>query len=97
MARTSRRRGCRYDYVYALWDIEPAQQRADTLPVRQRLARFHSDCFASLREPPPRRFRKAMHHKARAYNRNALQHWLKQPTRDLLFYDARHCPDWQPM
>lgn len=97
MARTYRRRGCRYDYVFALWDIEPGLLTSRSLAIRKRLARFHSDSFASQRETPPRRFRKVIDRKLRSRNLTILALWLKNPDFDLLFCDARRCPAWRPM
>ncbi len=97
MARTYRRRGCQYDYVFVLWDIEPELLTSRTLAIRKRLARFHSDSFASPRETPPKRFRKVTDRKMRARNLTILASWLKNPDYDLLFFDVRHCTAWQPM
>ncbi|TDF82371.1 hypothetical protein [Pseudomonas sp. H9] len=97
MARTYRRQGCQYDYIFVLWDIEPELLTSRCLAIRKRLARFHSDSFASQRETPPRRFRKVDDRKIRSANLTALAFWLKHPDVDLLFCDARRCPAWHPM
>ena len=97
MARTYRRRGCQYDYVFVLWDIEPELLTSRSPAIRKRLARFHSDSFASQRETPPRRFRKVTDRKMRSGNLAILVLWLKKPDFDLLFCDFRRCPAWRPM
>lgn len=97
MARTYRRHGCQYDHVFVLWDIEPELLASRSLAIRKRLARFHSDNFASQRETPPRRFRKVDDRKIRSANLRILALWLKNPDFDLLFCDVRHCPAWHPM
>ncbi|MEE1924737.1 hypothetical protein V0R50_23220 [Pseudomonas sp. 148P] len=97
MARTYRRQGCQYDYLFVLWDIEPELLTSRCLAVRKRLARFHGDSFASHRETPPRRFRKATDRKIRAANLAVLARWLKSQDFDLLFCDVRRCPAWLPL
>ncbi|WP_447889931.1 hypothetical protein [Pseudomonas hormoni] len=97
MARTYRRRGCQYDYIFVLWDIEPELLTSRSPAIRKRLARFHSDSFASQRETPPRRFRKVTDRKMRSGNLAILVLWLKNPDFDLLFCDFRRCPAWRPM
>lgn len=97
MARTYRRHGYQYDYVSVLWDIEPELLTSRSLAIRKRLARFHSDSFASQRETPPRRFRKVSDRKIRSANLKVLACWLKNPDFDLLFCDVRRCPAWHPM
>lgn len=97
MTRTYRRHGCQYDYVFVLWDIEPEQFISRSPAIRKRLAHFHSDSFASQREGPPRRFRKVSDRKIRSANLAILAAWIKNPSFDLLFCDARRCPAWHPM
>jgi hypothetical protein len=65
--------------------------------ARKRLARFHSDSFASLREPPPDVFRKPIGHALRVQNRVLVERWLKYRDFDLLCSDRRRCPSWLPM
>jgi len=97
MARTYRRLGCPYDYLFVLWDFEPADFSSKSIKVRQRLARFHSDNFDSLRKRPPRCFRTVDDRKLRLSNRAALLAWTKHQDVELLFHDARRCRAWQPM
>ena len=97
MARTYRRQGCRYDYFFALWDIEPELFSSKTPAVRKRLARFHSDSFQSQREPPPKCFRKSIDRSLRSKNLMALALWTKYRDFELLLYDFRRCPAWLPM
>lgn len=97
MARTYRRRGCRYDFAFVLWDIDLELLTMKSPTVRKRLARFRSDSFASVRESPPRDFRKTIDHSLRSRNRVLLSHWLKHRDFDLLFNERRHCPAWLPM
>lgn len=96
MARTYRRVGCRYDYVFALWAIEPALRLGDT-PLAKRLrARFHSDAGWSHRTPPPRAVRVFHNHGLRQHNRAVLKRALRCPEVEPLFDDRRHCPGWSP-
>ncbi|HGW3656255.1 TPA: hypothetical protein ACNH47_001658 [Pseudomonas aeruginosa] len=97
MARTYRRCTCRYDYVFALWDIDEADWDFRSFAVRRRLARFHSENFFSYRKRPPRSFRKVDDHKLRQSNRTALKRWFRWPHAEPLYMDIRRCPDWQPM
>jgi hypothetical protein len=97
MARTYRRRGCRYDYVFVLWDIDFEQLTMKSSLVRKRLAHFHGDSFASVREPPPRNFRNTINSSLRSRNRVLLAHWLKHQDFDLHFHEPRRCPSWFPM
>ena len=97
MARTYRRQGCRYDYVFALWDIDLDLFSSQIPAVRKRLARFHSDSFQSQREPPPKRFRNVIDRSLRSKNLVALARWAKYRDFDLFFYDFRCCRAWLPM
>lgn len=97
MARTYRRRGCRYDFAFVFWDFDLERLTMTSPAVRKRLARFHSDSFASLREPPPKGFRIPIDHAQRARNRVLVGRWLKYRDFDLLCCDRRRCPAWLPM
>ncbi|MHC8287437.1 hypothetical protein ACYZUD_11545 [Pseudomonas sp. XS1P51] len=97
MARTYRRLGCRYDYLFVLWEFEPAEIESGSLKVRQRLAHFHSDHFASYRKRPPKCFRAVDDRKLRLSNRTALRNWVRYQDFELILRDSRRCLAWQPM
>lgn len=97
MARTRRRHICRYDYVFALWDIDETDWDFRSIAVRRRLARFHSENFFSYRKRPPRDFRKVDDRKLRRGNLAVLKRWLRWPYTEPLFMDTRRCPAWRPM
>jgi hypothetical protein len=97
MARTYRRRNCAYDYDYVLWDLEPVAKAYPHHALRQRLARFHSDSFASHRKQPPRRLRKADDRKIRQYNRATLMAHVRLAQVERFFRDTRRCVAWVRM
>ncbi len=96
MARTVRRRGCRYDYPSVLWRFEATEIDSRSIEVVKCLARWHSDGYAGHRIGPPKAFRAVEDSKLRLKNRAALRLWLKHPDFEVLFCDIRHCPAWMP-
>lgn len=96
MARTYRRQGCRYDYVFALWVIDPVLRLGNTRLAKRLRARFHSDAGWSHRMPPPRAWRTFQNHALRQHNRAVLKHALRLEEVEPLFEDRRHCPTWSP-
>ena len=97
MSRTYRRVGCHYDYPFALWQFDHDQAIARTPEVRARLAWFHSDKSVGCRLPAPKIFRMACDAGQRSANRAILRSWMRNPTFEPLFFDARHCTAWLPM
>ncbi|MGY4490407.1 hypothetical protein ACVW0A_000663 [Pseudomonas sp. TE3610] len=97
MARTYRRRGCQYDYPFALWAFEPCRAVARTKAVRRQLARFHSDKRVGYRLPPPRVFRRGVDGGMRTRSRELLRQWVMQQDFEPLFPNVRRCSAWMPM
>lgn len=103
MARTYRRRHCRYDYRWVLRTWEPQRGwpkvavRLDPRSTagRKALARYHSDATVTMRQGAPRWYRKVHDTSIKMHNREMLQRWLRDPEFDPVFISwHRHNANW---
>ena len=101
MARTYRRRHCRYQYPAVLYELTDSYPFV-RIPVdrhspqgRSLLARYHADHYSGCEGSAPRWYCRYDSRRVKNRNREALQRWLRCPDHDPVFQDTHlHNASW---
>ena len=97
MARTYRRRQCRYDYhwVLCVWtrvgnDHVDIHHDRHSDAGKKALARYHADTTVKVKKSSPRPYRKKFDAAIKMHNRQVLHRWLKYQDFDPVFTNTHH-------